>query len=162
STGRVQSTTDIVDIAVVGPSDFGDGYSTIEPVHGGTLTSLDFTPVSDTLFSDFSFRGQVVDASDPINVTVTDENGTTFSFSFTVPKANEDFGRLGIESLDGETIKSVLVTDTGGFEEFKQIDFSLVTAPVVPEPATWALMLVGVGAMGGVLRRRAKANFTAA
>lgn len=27
-------------------------------------------------------------------------------------------------------------------------------APVVPEPATWALMLVGLGAIGGALRRR--------
>ena len=31
------------------------------------------------------------------------------------------------------------------------------TAEGVPEPATWALMLVGFGALGGVLRRRALA-----
>ena len=34
--------------------------------------------------------------------------------------------------------------------------FSLTSVPAVPEPATWAMMLVGFGAMGTALRRRAK------
>ncbi|HSZ51246.1 MAG TPA: PEPxxWA-CTERM sorting domain-containing protein [Caulobacteraceae bacterium] len=143
-------------IAVVGDADFADGYSTIKPIKDGMLTSLTFTPVDDMAFSDFSFRGQVLDASDAIDVTVTDQSGTPFSFSFTVPKPDQDFDRLGVISLDGETIKSVVVTDSGGFKEFKQIDFSPTsTVPIVPEPATWALMLIGLGATGGVLRRRA-------
>nr|WP_281393330.1 PEPxxWA-CTERM sorting domain-containing protein [Sphingomonas xinjiangensis] len=31
---------------------------------------------------------------------------------------------------------------------------SLVSASAVPEPATWAMMLFGVGATGGAMRRR--------
>jgi len=156
STGTVQFTTEVVGIAVVGDADFADGYSTIKPIKDGMLTSLTFTPVDDMAFSDFSFRGQVLDASDAIDVTVTDQSGTPFSFSFTVPKPDQDFDRLGVISLDGERIKSVVVTDSGGFKEFKQIDFSPTsTVPIVPEPATWALMLIGLGATGGVLRRRA-------
>ncbi len=36
--------------------------------------------------------------------------------------------------------------------------FSSKTAPAVPEPATWAMMLMGFGLVGGTLRRRQKVN----
>lgn len=41
---------------------------------------------------------------------------------------------------------------------FLSVDSSAsITAPGVPEPATWAMMLVGVGAIGGLARRRGRA-----
>jgi hypothetical protein len=36
------------------------------------------------------------------------------------------------------------------------IDFSSVTLSAVPEPATWAIMVLGVGLAGFTLRRRAR------
>jgi hypothetical protein len=39
---------------------------------------------------------------------------------------------------------------------------SLLQAGAVPEPSTWAMMLVGVGVIGGALRRRGKAALAAA
>lgn len=61
----------------------------------------------------------------------------------------------------GQVIQSMLVTNLvsasdGANQEFgdlRQIYFDAVTAPV-PEPAAWTLMLVGVGGMGALLRRR--------
>lgn len=45
-------------------------------------------------------------------------------------------------------------------EDF-QANFQLTTA-VVPEPAAWAMMLVGFGGLGGMLRnRRSKAALAA-
>ena len=55
---------------------------------------------------------------------------------------------------NGQTIQSVAVTDVGGsFASASQ--FRASVAPTgVPEPATWAMMLLGFGSIGFKLRRR--------
>jgi PEP-CTERM motif len=159
STGNVgkNNTGPVVDISVIGNADFGNGFSTIKPVKDGTLTDLTFTPVDPTMFTDFSFRGQNLVADQTIDVIVMDDQGNPAqTIDFTLGNANQDFARIGIVSTDGETIKSVEVVNPGGFKEFKQIEFSGPgIIPTVPEPATWALMLIGIGVTGGVLRRNA-------
>jgi hypothetical protein len=135
-------------------ADFANGFATIKPSGDTLLTDLTFTPTNST-FSDFTFRGQNLQADQNITVTVTDNTGGTQTFNFTGPGANADMARVGIISLDGETIQSVTVSNSGGFKEFKQAAFSVGT---VPEPATWAMMLVGVGLAGAQMRRaRARA-----
>ena len=148
--------------------DSGAGFSTIKPTSGATLTDLIFTPADDTLFTDFSFRGQLnpVDDTGIINVKWTDSLGTTGTLQFTgVPGPDKDFDRLGIVSTD-ETLKSVEVFTTGGesFDEFKQVQFSAASIPPsIPEPATWAMMLLGfVGlAYAGFRRGRRDSSYLA-
>lgn len=48
---------------------------------------------------------------------------------------------------------SIRLTDTQGYSNAVLYRSAAVTA-AVPEPGTWALMLVGFGAVGGSLRRR--------
>jgi PEP-CTERM motif-containing protein len=139
-------------------SDFSSGDATIKPIKGATLTDLSFTPSNDLLFSDFSWRGQDVNANQTLTVTVTDQNGATQVLTFQEGKANEDFARQGIiAAMAGETIKSVdLSMSGGGFKEAKQFAFSLAPGVSlgVPEPASWALMVLGVGLVGAGLRVR--------
>lgn len=145
-------TTDDVAIGATGNADFANGFSTIKPVKGGSLTELLFTPVDPNAFDSFSFRGQDIVAGQTIDVTVQDNQGhAAETFHFLQGNANQDFAREGIvAALTGETIKWVMISNSGGFEEAKQFEFDL--AGSVPEPAVWISMLVGFGIIGTALR----------
>ena len=150
-----------VTVDTIGNIDTGAGFSTITPIKGGTLTSLTFTPADDTLFTDFSFRGQLAPVGDTgvIDVKWTDSLGTSATLDFSgIPGPEEDFDRLGIVSLDGETLKSVVITTAAGesFDEFKQVQFSAAGIPPspIPEPSTWAMMLLGFVGLGYAGYRR--------
>ena len=150
STAEVLSPND-VNISVTGPSDFANGFANIKPSGPASLTDLIFTPLSPTAFDSFSFRGQDDAADQTINVIVTDQANQISSFSFTQAKANQDFTRFGIIAVaPGETIKSVEIQNSGGFKEAKQFEFDVA---VVPEPASWAMMIAGFGLVGASLRR---------
>jgi PEP-CTERM motif len=149
--------------------DTGAGFATIAATT--TLTALVFTPVDDTLFNGFSFRGQLAVSgfTGTIDVSWTDSNRKTGSITFTGVKGPDaDFDRLGIVSNDGETLKLVTVSvspsETVGesFKEFNQIEFSLAT-PQIPEPSTWAMMLLGFAGLGFAgYRQTRRAKFQAA
>jgi protein with PEP-CTERM/exosortase system signal len=144
-----------VAIHTTGNVDTGSGFANIKPVKGGSLTELVFTPADPTLFGDFSFRGQLnAGANETVTVTVQDNsaNGPQ-TFTFTGLGKNKDFGRIGIISLDGETIKSV--TLTSDFKEVKQIEFSFAGAQV-PDSGTTAMLLGGALAGLGLMRRYLK------
>jgi hypothetical protein len=128
----------------------GSGFANIKPVAGTQLTNLIFTPADNTLFSDFSFRGQLTEAGlGTVHVIVTDSLGATFEFDFSGLGQNQDFARQGIISLDGETIQSVqLISD---FREVKQIRFSF--APGVPDGGPTVMLLGAALCALGIARR---------
>ena len=171
STGSVASSDD-VNISVTGPSDFASGFANIKPVKGGSLTDIIFTPVDPNFFDSFSFRGQSLQGNVTLDLIVTDNQGNPAqTLLFTIPKKDADFGPFGIISTDGETIKSVELSLPTGFKEGKQFQFDcVVTTPAcpnnggggggggVPEPASWGLMLLGLGGVGSLLRVRRRAE----
>jgi hypothetical protein len=80
----------------------------------------------------------------------TDEGGTIgFNFS-------ELSGFNGVGTAAGYTFDSQLAADTAIYK------ISFRNAGAVPEPTTWAMMIAGIGLVGGLLRRRAAASPLAA
>jgi hypothetical protein len=153
-TGSVLSLNDITIHANV-LSDFASGHANIKPVGSGLLTDLLFTPANQDVFEDFSFRGQDLAAHQTIDIIVTDQHGASQTLTIGEAKADEDFARVGIiANMPGETIRSVELVDSGGFKEAKLFAFSTVVGAAIPEPATWAMVLLGAGAVGAAMRRR--------
>ncbi|GAA0466145.1 hypothetical protein GCM10009096_03510 [Parasphingorhabdus litoris] len=59
-----------------------------------------------------------------------------------------------------DTAFTTLQFDMSGGPEvgFDALSFGIANAGAVPEPATWAFMIFGFGAIGGAMRRQRKAN----
>ncbi len=63
------------------------------------------------------------------------------------------FAFLGFTDA-GEMISSITVSSPGDFDGLDDVRFGRIGIPAVPEPATWAMMLVGFGFIGGAMRAR--------
>lgn len=131
-------------------------------IPGGNDQSIDVFTASN--FRDFSVTG-FVSAADP-------DGGGAFTAANNPPSSTTTTGR----SSDGQVLQTffnangLLGTDISAtyifrtnatlFQNglFSTIDGSTLTvaafAPAVPEPATWATMLLGFGAIGGAIRYR--------
>jgi hypothetical protein len=150
--GANNSSAPHVAIHTTGNVDTGSGFSTIKPTNKNTsLTQLIFTPADPTLFSAFSFRGQLEDgAGGTVTVTVQDNQGNpSQTFTFTGLGGPNDFARQGIISLDGETIKSVTITSN--FKEFKQVEIAFGDA--VPDGGATVMLLGAALSILGMTRR---------
>lgn len=124
-----------------GPVDSGAGFANITPVHGTLLHELIFTPADNTLFSDFSFRGQLTQAG-IVTLTVFDAFGQSFIFHTASEGKDDDIPRFGVISLDGETIDHVVV-DAVGFKEFKQVEFSFGNGVATPDGGNTVMLMGG-------------------
>ena len=113
------------------------------------MTSLTFTPTSNTAYDGFFFRGQINEfdcrgkkcTNTPFGgkvfATVTDNLGNSEDLLFTAVPDKSNLASLGFESiLAGRTLASVTIflDGTAFFKEFKQVDFSPAVA-AVPEPS---------------------------
>ena len=119
---------------VKGAGEFTREFTFELPTDGITSTSI--TSIAVTMMTNLDFTSVLL-------------NGTPFIMS-----ANDtfEFGGLTLATLAGTQTLTVNGISGGNASFAGTISFASTAA--VPEPGTWALLLVGFAAVGGAMRRR--------
>lgn len=136
----------------------------------GLLNDLSFS-LSDIDGQSFGFRGAVfnlvplpgnqLNEAKNIFLNFTLSDGTTNSIAHTIDTNGNNW--IGIHGDKGEIFKSVGFSanpSSTGISEIRQVRLGEI-APIsgaVPEPSTWALMLLGFGVVGAAMRSRKAAS----
>ena len=132
-------------------------------IFGGTFLAAGPTsgaPATLTFTSPVKYLSFLIGSPDLYNLlTITTDLGTqTFTpstLNFPVTDGNQSVSQyVKFRATVGDNIKSVSFTNLPNKDAFESANFSINSG--VPEPATWALMLLGVGGTGFAMRRSRK------
>jgi hypothetical protein len=153
-TGFINNTTVGVRVQSDGEPITTDGVGVVwvTPVDGG-FTNLTFSLIG------YDFSAFEVDLKDPTgdndtwSVTFLTDDGSSQVFN------NFNGGFVSAYTTDGSRIQSVSFTTNADITGVGQVRFG--DFAVVPEPATWAMMIAGFGGVGTLLRRRRHASASA-
>jgi hypothetical protein len=123
------------------------------------LNNLTFSLLGGATFQRAEFN-LLNGATSPLSVTIATNTGSN---TFTLANSN-GANRFGITAAPGEILTSATFTSVGGFDSFRQLRLGGIgtggqtpgQSGAVPEPSTWAMMLIGFGAVGFGMRRRRK------
>lgn len=148
--GLVGSTYTSEGVVFTGDATFGTCGGGCPPTtnsfaYGSDFTATFATTQSDVTFQSVSFSSTLATAYDAMGnviATVTDDQG--------FPITDQ------IDTLAGAGIKYITFVTNGGYNG-PAITNLTFDGTSVPEPATWALMLIGVGGLGAAARSRRKA-----
>jgi hypothetical protein len=91
-------------------------------------------------------------------LTFVDTAGQQFQNTFAIPSN----GFFNAQAVDGQQINYFSVAANGSFQDVRQVRIGgvgSIPVGVVPEPASWALMIMGFGGIGGLVRRQRRAAF---
>lgn len=124
-------------------------------VYGGGVANIDFAGVGDV--RSFSFDYSTVDTYNTLVIHYTSGADTVYTGTQILnglPTAVTS-GSITVNG-DGRVITGLTLGTTANAFEVDNLSYSAGLA-AAPEPASWALMLVGFGAMGGAMRSRRKA-----
>jgi hypothetical protein len=106
---------------------------------GGTFNNLELNLLAGTATS--------------VAFTLVDNMGEIFTggnFTFALDANGQNF--FGFQGINGQSIASVSFIANGTIDTVQQIRLDPTMA--VPEPAVWAMMLIGFGGIGSAMRRR--------
>jgi hypothetical protein len=90
------------------------------------------------------------------NLSAFDANGLLVGTSSVL----KDLKNYSLLSVSAANIRSVQFSGDGTTFVADDLSFTTAVAAAVPEPATWGMMILGVGLVGGVMRRRQKVSTT--
>ncbi len=128
---------------------FGGNFLAAGPQAGQPATLTFVQPLSN-----LSFLWGSPDTYNVLTLT-TNQNVYTYTASglnFAVTNGDQSFSQyVQFAASAGETISSVSFNNSQPVDAFETANFS-VTA--VPEPATWAMLMLGFGMVGGAARYR--------
>ena len=142
-----------VDIAITG----GSGFAEIDPGNGVTnFTQLVIDPLYNFVGYEFAFQ-TLADANVTVEYMLASSPGvwhliTAGGVSDPIFQAANGNNNYLVSSTDPLT--ELRLTSDQGFKMVKQN--AIILAPGVPEPGTWALMLLGFGGVGFAMRRSRK------
>lgn len=160
-----------------GPAATLTGTSTTNPANmltltGTTTTGTQFTVLSNVITADSGLITSIlINPSSPLSALILNPlvlagtpTGTEIDYSVTMTDSNiytfsmflgTGSNFLTIVGTSGEDIASVSLSDTTGFSELTSVRAAFL--PAVPEPASWAMMLLGFAVIGLAMRRTRKA-----
>lgn len=161
-------TGSVNDAVVVFTSPFGELLTA--PANGqtrltaadGVLNGVTLALQSGAAFASANFNVNALERSELgaslIDISYMLTNGVTGSQQFNIDNGENKFGIFG--APDGEGFLSITINANPqgtGYLDLRQVKLGGLT-PVspVPEPATWAMMILGLGFIGAALRRRQK------
>jgi hypothetical protein len=117
---------------------------------GTFFSAQQANPIAVTLNLGGAVNGFGIDYSVGVPIVLTVAN-VNYSFPLS---AFPTLRFLGVISTD--TFSSVRIDVAGNGIDLDNLTTGVVRGPAVPEPSTWATMLVGFALVGGVMRYRRK------
>ena len=145
ATGIYDSSLGVLSGIAAPPPGTTTDYLAIQKGGSATLTTPGIKELSVYIGSPDSYNSITFIGTGGYNVTLTGAQLAAGAFN-----GNQSVGRRMTYNFGSQVVTQVVFSSSGNSFELDNI----AVASAVPEPATWAMMIVGFGVAGGALRRR--------